>query len=158
MCFTRKTCKIIKSAFFFNNWGIVDLQCCVSFRCTAKWLSYTYTYIHPFPVSFPIQLITEYWVEFPGLYSSSLLGIYFIDRYVYVNSNLPICPSTLTPGNHKSVFYICNYLYFECSHWGQLFCSIAWYRSTLHEQEIHICCFNLLRFFLEGGGLFVIAA
>ena len=30
--------------FFFNfYWGIVDLQCCVSYRCTAKWIRYTYT-------------------------------------------------------------------------------------------------------------------
>ena len=51
--------------FFFNfYWSIVDLQCCVSFWCTAKWISYTYTYIHSFLRSFPIQAITEYWVEF----------------------------------------------------------------------------------------------
>ena len=28
--------------FFFWNWSVVDLQCCVSFRCTEKWFSYTY--------------------------------------------------------------------------------------------------------------------
>ena len=39
---------------FILHWSIVDLQCCVSFRCTAKWLSYTYTYIHCFSNSFPI--------------------------------------------------------------------------------------------------------
>ena len=35
---------------FFKNfyWSIVDLQRCVSFRCTAKWICYTYTYIHSF--------------------------------------------------------------------------------------------------------------
>ena len=35
---------------FLKNfyWSIVDLQCCVSFRCTAKWMSYTYTYTHFF--------------------------------------------------------------------------------------------------------------
>ena len=27
---------------FFLNWSIVDLQCCVNYCCTAKWLSYTY--------------------------------------------------------------------------------------------------------------------
>ena len=35
--------------FFLNfSWSIVDLQCSVNFRCTAKWISYTYTYIHSF--------------------------------------------------------------------------------------------------------------
>ena len=44
------------SDFFFFNfyWSIVDLQCCVNFRCTAKWISYTYTSIHSFLDSFPM--------------------------------------------------------------------------------------------------------
>ena len=37
--------------FFFFNWHIVDLQCCASFWCSAKWLGYTCTYsvlnVHP---------------------------------------------------------------------------------------------------------------
>jgi len=42
--------------FFFLTfyWSIVDLQCCISFRCTAKWISYICTYIHSFSDSFPI--------------------------------------------------------------------------------------------------------
>ena len=28
--------------FFFLNWTIVDLQCCINFFCATKWLSYTY--------------------------------------------------------------------------------------------------------------------
>ena len=39
---------------FFFFWHTVDLQCCVSFRFTANWISYTYTYIHSFLDSFPI--------------------------------------------------------------------------------------------------------
>ena len=27
-------------------WSMVDLQCCVSFRCTAKWISYTYKCVY----------------------------------------------------------------------------------------------------------------
>ena len=33
---------------------VVDLQCCVSFKCTAKWIIYTYTYIHSFLDSFSV--------------------------------------------------------------------------------------------------------
>ena len=40
--------------FFFS---IVDLQWNISFTCTAKWISYTYTYIHSFfSDSFPISV------------------------------------------------------------------------------------------------------
>ena len=28
---------------FYLCWGIVDLQCCVSFRCREKWFRYTCT-------------------------------------------------------------------------------------------------------------------
>ena len=41
-------------AFCCCCWSLVDLPCCVSFSCTAKWISYTFTYIHPFVYSFPI--------------------------------------------------------------------------------------------------------
>ena len=34
-------------------WSIVDLQCCVSFCHTVKWISYMYTYVHSFLDSFP---------------------------------------------------------------------------------------------------------
>ena len=47
--------------FFILCWSMVDLQYCVSFRCTAKWIGYTYTYICSFSDSFPILVITEYW-------------------------------------------------------------------------------------------------
>ena len=40
--------------FFFFNWSRADLQCCVSFRCTAKWFSYTYINICSFSDSFPM--------------------------------------------------------------------------------------------------------
>ena len=44
----------------------------------SKWFSYTYAYIHSFSDSFLIKVFPEYWVEFPVLYSRSLLLIYVI--------------------------------------------------------------------------------
>ena len=43
--------------FFLINfyWSILALQCCVSFYCTAKWISYTLTYI-PSLFRFPSHL------------------------------------------------------------------------------------------------------
>ena len=60
---------------FIFTW-IVDLQCCVSFRCIAKWFSYTYIYF------FPYRLLQN--IEFPVLYNRSLLVICFIDSSVYM--------------------------------------------------------------------------
>ena len=43
----------------FSNfsWSTPDLQYCVSFRCTAKWISYIDTYTHSFLDSFPTYII-----------------------------------------------------------------------------------------------------
>ena len=42
---------------FFLYQSIVEWQCCVSFRCTAKWFSYTCTYIYFFQVIFQFRLL-----------------------------------------------------------------------------------------------------
>ena len=42
--------RVAKRRTQLSNWTelIMDLQCCIIFKCTAKWISYTYTYIHSF--------------------------------------------------------------------------------------------------------------
>ena len=35
---------------FIFNWSIVDLQCYVTFRCTAQWFSFTYIYIYIYKI------------------------------------------------------------------------------------------------------------
>ena len=81
---------IFKISFY---WSKVDLQCYVSFSCTAKLFSYTYTYIPSFsdylPVSLQSQIITEYWVEFPGLYNRSLLIIFLFHSLLTLPPALP---------------------------------------------------------------------
>ena len=45
------------SVFSVFSWRIVELQCCINFFYTAKWLSYTYIYI-----LFYIFSIMVYWI------------------------------------------------------------------------------------------------
>ena len=96
-------------------WSLVDLLF-VSFKCTAKWISFAYSYIYSFLDFFsPIKAVTHYWAEFPVLYNRSLLVIYFIYSSVYmlipVSQFIP-APS-LSPGNHKLVFYVLILFLFE---------------------------------------------
>ena len=59
---------------FILYWSIVDLRYCVSFRYTAKGFSHIHIHISIlFEIIFPYRFITKYWVEFPVLYSRSLI-------------------------------------------------------------------------------------
>ena len=58
------------SSTFLGVWSEINsdfllesdwFQCCVSFRCTAKWVSGAH--VHSFLESFPIQAVAEHWVE-----------------------------------------------------------------------------------------------
>ena len=57
--------------FLTLYWIIVDQQCYVSSRCTAKWFSYTYTCYLFFFKFFSHLVITEYWAAFSVLYNRS---------------------------------------------------------------------------------------
>ena len=90
-----------------NCIGVVDLQCCISFMCTAKWFSYTIPII--FQILFSYRLLQN--TKFLVLCSRSLLVIYVIYSSVYmlIPSSWFIPPQTHFPlGNHKFVFNICK--------------------------------------------------
>ena len=82
---------------FLKNfyWSIVDLQCCVSFRCSAKWISYIYIYV---PISLPscvslpptlpippLKVVTKHRADLPVLCGCFPLASYFTFGSVYMS-------------------------------------------------------------------------
>jgi len=66
---------------FFNS-SIVDLQCCVSFRYTAKWSSYICFFFKFFSIIGYYKILNT--VQFPVLDSRPLLFMYFIYSGMYM--------------------------------------------------------------------------
>ena len=84
-------CYVLASSLgslLFKKFLLQLIYSVISFRYTAKIISYMYTYILSFLDSFSMQSITEYWAEFPVLYSRFLLVIYCI--YSSVCMSIPI--------------------------------------------------------------------
>ena len=89
-------------------WSMVNLQVCINFGCTAKWLSYAQTF---FLIFFPLWFITGYWLHFPVLYGRTLLFICSIYTSLHLlnpNSHSIPPPALQAPGNHKSVLCVCE--------------------------------------------------
>ena len=64
----------------YSPWGCKESDVTEQ-RCTHTH-THTHSYSYSFSDSFLIQVITEYWVEFPVLYSRSLLVTYLIQQYM----------------------------------------------------------------------------
>ena len=108
---------VAKSQTQLSNWAH-------SFRCIAKWFSYTYTCIYYFSNYFPIQFITEYWTEFPLLYDKPLLVAYFIYSRVY--TSIPNCQSILP--HYPSPLVTINLFSKSVSLWGKHRQNTLWHK------------------------------
>ena len=104
---------------FLFFWSRVDLQCWVSFLCTARSISHAHIFIYPLSDSLQSTGL-------PVVYSSSLSVICFIYSTVYML--IPIYPLSLRPaGNREVVFYICDY-----------FCFVSKFICTIFSLRLHI--------------------
>ena len=97
-------------------WSIVALQCCATFYCIAKWISFTYTYIPSFLAFLPIWVTTECWRGFPELYIRFLLKFSILYIEVY------ICQSQSPNSSHPPPSYWCLYVYSLHPHLYFCFC------------------------------------
>ena len=94
--------------FYFSNWRIVYLQCWTNFYCTAKWLSYTNTYIL-FYILFHYGVSKE--IRFSSLcYIVRTSVIYYKCNTLHLQNqnsqSIPLAPSPIPLGNRKSVLCV----------------------------------------------------
>ena len=111
----RSRCMFLSIPTLFKNGNTVDLQCCVSFWCTAKWLctrthTHTHTHTHTFFRFFSIIGYYEILSIVPCAVQRFLVYLLYVQQCVSADPKLIIYPS-LTPfpyGNHEFVFCVCE--------------------------------------------------
>ena len=61
---------------FFFHWSIINLQCCVSFWCTANWFNYTYIQLYMYTYFFLFHILFHYSLLQDTEYSSLCYTVY----------------------------------------------------------------------------------
>ena len=97
---------ILKILFYCS---IVDLQYCVNFCCTAKWVSFTYIYIL-FHILFHYGLLQD--IGYSSLCCAvgpcCLSILYILLCICQSQAPNPSLPTSLPLVNHKTVLYVCE--------------------------------------------------
>ena len=81
----KKICSLSGSFIFLFFKNFMGIQLTYNVLVSGVQQRESVIHIHiPTSDSFPISVITEYWVDFPVLHSRSMLLIYFINSIVYM--------------------------------------------------------------------------
>ena len=107
-----------KKKFFLlleYSWFIMLCSCILY---SVKWIGCIYVYVHSFSDSFPIQVLTEHWGEFPVIHRRSfrwsvLYTVLSIGQSLSPYSSLP---SAFPSGSRRFVFYTRGSRFFEIIH------------------------------------------
>ena len=94
------------------------IMLCSFILYSVKWIGCIYVYVHSFSDSFPIQVLTEHWGEFPVIHRRSfrwsvLYTVLSIGQSLSPYSSLP---SAFPSGSHRFVFYTRGSRFFEIIH------------------------------------------
>ena len=135
--------------FFFFNWRVLALWCCVGFCCTTVWISYTYTHV-PSPLSLLAMPPPQPSRSSPGwapcAYSRSPRAIYFTPGNVYMSQLLfqfvpwPSSYSVFTSSLSSSAEWRTSdwQMTWSWHHWMIL--GIKSFTECNHNGQINILC------------------
>ena len=124
---------------FFFHWNIVDLQYCVSFRCTVKWSRYTHTHTHTYLIA---QLVKN-----PSAMQETPVGFLGQDHLLEKGISYPLQYSGLENSMDCIVPAVAN-------SWTRL----SDFTFTLRQSETVFFFFpfkNYARFYMQNMNLFI---